>query len=230
MYEFPFGKSELAGVANRTDYDLRQHEEFSGKDLKYFEEATDSTASPQSGKKYWPYVIEPTMGVERIMLALLVDAFHESDGSDGREAGEVVLKLDPRIAPVQVACFPLAKKEDLQEIANSIRCELSENGIRVAYDESGSIGRRYRRQDEIGTPWCVTVDFETLKDRKVTVRDRDSLKQERLEIKELGNYCAEQLNCCCARHGEKYYLGIHKQDPSSDNICDLHKKGPNIDK
>jgi len=185
MYDFPFGKSELAGVANRTDYDLSQHEKFSGKDLKYFDEET--------GEKYWPYVIEPTMGVERMMLALIVDAYSESDGTDGREVGEVVLKLDPRVAPVQVAVFPLSKKDKLPEIAIDIRVKLAEQGIRAVTDESGSIGRRYRRQDEIGTPWCVTVDFDSLEDNKVTVRDRNSLKQERVDISDLPHYFSERL-------------------------------------
>ena len=185
-YNFPFGWSELAGVANRTDFDLKSHEKFSKKDLQYFDEET--------GEKYIPYVIEPTMGIERVMLAALVDGFKESDGSDGREKGEVVMRLHPVIAPVQVGVFPLVKKDKLPEIAQKITRELSEKEIRSFYDETGSIGRRYRRQDEIGTPWCVTVDFETLKDDSVTVRDRDSLKQERIKIDELKEYFFEKLN------------------------------------
>lgn len=216
MYDFPFGSSEIAGVANRTDYDLSQHEKFSGKDLQYFDE--------ESGKKYFPYVIEPTMSIERAVLACLVDGYQESDGKDGREKGEVVLALDPRLAPVQVACFPLSKKDELQEIANNIRLELAQEGVRTVYDESGSIGRRYRRQDEIGTPWCVTVDFETLDDKKVTVRDRDSMKQERVDIKELGGYIQDRLGCTCVRSGEKYRLGIHKQEPNTGFICNIHSK------
>lgn len=185
-YEFPFGWSELAGVANRTDYDLSQHEKFSGKDLHYFDEET--------GKKYIPYVIEPTMGVERIMLVLLVDAYHESDGTDGREKGEVVMKLNSTIAPIQVGVFPLVKKDKLPDIAKEIYKELSEKRIRAFYDESGSIGRRYRRQDETGTPWCVTVDFDSLEDNSVTVRDRDTLKQERIKIDDLKSYIFSKLN------------------------------------
>lgn len=185
MYDFPFGKSELAGVANRTDFDLSQHEKSSGTDLKYFDE--------ESGKKYIPYVIEPTMGIERAMLAALVDGYLESDGSDGREKGEVVLKLDPKIAPVQVACFPLMKKEDLPKIANEIRLTLVKAGIRSISDESGSVGRRYRRQDEIGTPWCVTVDFDSLKDDSVTIRDRDTMKQERVSIDKVVDYISDKL-------------------------------------
>jgi glycyl-tRNA synthetase len=186
MYEFPFGLSELAGVANRTDYDLSQHEKFAKKDLHYFD--------PENGEKYIPYVIEPTMGVERIMLAALVDGYVESDGSDGREKGEVVLKLNPTIAPIQVAVFPLVKKEGLPEIAKKIKQNLAEKIIRSFYDESGSIGRRYRRQDETGTPWCITVDFDSLKDDSVTVRDRDTLKQERVKISKLEEYFFSKLN------------------------------------
>lgn len=185
-YNFPFGWSELAGVANRTDYDLSQHEKFSGKDLHYFDEST--------GKKYIPYVIEPTMGVERIMMVLLVDAYHESDGADGREKGEVVMKLNPTIAPIQVGVFPLVKKDKLPEMAKNIYKELTDKRIRAFYDESGSIGRRYRRQDETGTPWCVTVDFDSLEDGAVTVRDRDTLKQERVKIDELKNYIFSKLD------------------------------------
>jgi glycyl-tRNA synthetase len=185
-YEFPFGWSELAGVANRTDFDLKRHEEFSGRDLHYFDE--------ELGKKYIPYVIEPTMGVDRIVLALIVDGYGESDGTDGREKGEVVLKLHPAIAPVQVACFPLVKKDKLPEIAHKITNELLSAGIRSFYDESASIGRRYRRQDEIGTPWCVTVDFDSLKDNSVTVRDRDTLQQERIKIDDLKEYFFSKFN------------------------------------
>ena len=185
MYEFPFGISEIAGVANRTDYDLLQHEKFSGKDLHYFDE--------QSGEKYIPYVIEPTMSIERAMLAALVDGYTESDGTDGREKGEVVLKLNAKIAPVQVGVFPLVKKDKLPEIANNIRLDLVKQGIRSYYDESGSIGRRYRRLDEIGTPWCITVDFDSLKDDTVTIRDRDTLKQERIKISEIEKYISSKL-------------------------------------
>ena len=185
-YKFSFGWSELAGIANRTDYDLSQHEKFSGRDLHYFDE--------QSGKKYFPFVIEPTMSLERVMLVCLVDGYRESDGSDGRERGEVVMKLHPQIAPVQAGVFPLVKKDKLPEMAKKINRDLARAGLRVFYDESGSIGRRYRRQDEIGTPWCVTVDFETLKDNAVTVRDRDTLKQDRVKIGNLSSYIFSKSN------------------------------------
>jgi glycyl-tRNA synthetase len=186
MYDFPFGVSELAGVANRTDYDLTQHEKFSGKDLHYFDE--------ESGKKISPYVIEPTMGVDRILLACLIDGFHESDGSDGREKGEIMLRLHPKISPIQVAVFPLMKRDKLPKIANDIRYQATLCGFRADYDESGSIGKRYRRQDEIGTPYCVTVDYDTLKDDSVTIRDRDTMKQERIKISEVNNYLFEKIN------------------------------------
>ncbi len=177
-YEFPFGWGEVWGCANRTDFDLKQHMEHSGKDLSWFDEETK--------EKFVPYVIEPALGLDRALLMLLVDAFHVSDGTDGREAGESVLKLHPRIAPVTAAVFPLVKKEQLPQIAKEIVASLRDAGIGyVQYDESGSIGRRYRRQDEIGTPWCITVDFDSQADKTVTLRHRDTLEQERVSIAEL---------------------------------------------
>ncbi len=184
-YRFPFGWGELAGVANRTDFDLKQHAKVSGKDLYYFDEETK--------EKYIPYVIEPTMGIERIMLAILVDGYYESDGSDGRERGETVLRISPVVAPTQVAVFPLVNKDKLPNISQDIAKDLNSVRIRAFYDSSGSIGRRYRRQDEIGTPWCVTVDFQTLEDNSVTIRDRDSLKQKRVKVEDLKNYFFSKL-------------------------------------
>lgn len=184
-YAFPFGVSELAGIAQRTDYDLKQHMENSGQDLRYFDEVT--------GERYIPYVVEPSMGVDRAMLAFLVDAYDESDGSDGRAAGEVTLRLHPKIAPVKVGVFPLVKKENLPEIARDIANKLRENGIAVFYDESGSVGRRYRRQDEVGTPWCVTVDFDSLNDQTVTLRDRDTMQQERVKIDDVVSIISSKL-------------------------------------
>jgi glycyl-tRNA synthetase len=178
-YKFPFGVSELAGVAQRTDYDLKAH------NLEYFEE--------ESGKRFVPYVVEPSMGIDRATLAILCDAYDESDGSDGRTAGEITLRLDPKIAPVKVAVFPLIKKEGLPEIAKKIAHDLRKNGIETYYDESGSVGRRYRRQDEIGTPWCVTVDFDSLKDNSVTLRDRDTMKQERVGVSNIGKWILDKL-------------------------------------
>ena len=184
-YDFPFGMSELAGVAQRTKFDLEQHEKHSGIEQKYFDEANN--------KKYIPYVVEPTMGVDRATLAFLVDAYDESDGTDGREKGEVTLRLDPRLAPIKVAVFPLMKKEGMPEIAKEIIADLRSAGVATFYDESGSIGRRYRRQDEIGTPFCITIDFDSIKEKTVTVRDRDTMKQERIKISKLNDCLLEKL-------------------------------------
>lgn len=184
-YEFPFGVSELGGIAQRTDYDLSQHEKISGQDLKFFDEV--------SAKKYLPFVVEPALGVDRATLACLCDAYDESKGDDGRAEGEVTLRLDPKIAPVKVGIFPLMKKEGLPEISQSIAKDLRAKGISIFYDESGSVGRRYRRQDEIGTPWCVTVDFDTLKDNTVTVRDRDTMEQKRVAVEGIARYFTEKL-------------------------------------
>jgi len=180
-FRFPFGEKELTGVANRTDFDLKNHEEFSGQDLKYFDEA--------SGKKYWPYVIEPTLGIGRLALAAICDAFEEisggRSGAEGAGEEEVVMHFAPKIAPVKVAVLPLVKK--LSEPAKKIYLDLKKCYV-SEFDESGTIGRRYRRQDEIGTPYCITFDFDSLKDKKVTVRDRDSMKQDRVEIDKLSQF------------------------------------------
>lgn len=178
-YEFPFGVSELAGIAQRTDYDLKAH------NIQYFDE--------ESGKRFTPYVIEPSLGIERALLAILCEAYCESDGSDGREKGEIVLRLKPMIAPIKVAVLPLVKKEGLTKIARDIECQLKAAGIEVYYDESGSVGRRYRRQDEIGTPWCITVDFDSLEDKKVTIRDRDTMKQERISVSSIVKFVSDKF-------------------------------------
>jgi len=181
-YKFPFGWSELAGVANRTDFDLSQHSKFSGKDLNYFDE--------EAGKSYVPFVIEPTLGVERLLLALLVDAYEEIKGgrtktTKSAKETEAVLKLDKKIAPIKVAVFPLVKnKPELVKKAKEV-FEMLKPDFMCQYDEADSIGRRYRRQDEIGTPFAITVDFETLEKDDVTIRDRDTMKQERVKIKDL---------------------------------------------
>lgn len=185
-YKFPFGVSELAGIAQRTDYDLQQHAKASSQDLRYFNE--------QTGERYTPYVVEPSMGVERAMLAFLIDAYDESDGNDDRQLGEVTLRLHPKIAPIKVAVFPLMKKEGMPEMAKEIAKDLRAAGIETFYDESGSVGRRYRRQDEIGTPWCVTVDFDSIKDKTVTLRERDSMKQERVGVSEIIKLISEKLH------------------------------------
>jgi glycyl-tRNA synthetase len=181
-YKFPFGTKELTGLANRTDYDLKEHEKMSGKDLKYFDQ--------ESGEKYLPFVIEPTLGIERLMLAIICDAYDEIEGgrtetTESAKEKEVVMHFDPSVAPVKVAILPLVKK--LSKEATEIYKDIKKCFVSI-YDEAGTIGRRYRRQDEIGTPFCVTFDFDSLKDKKVTVRDRDTMKQERIAIKDLKNY------------------------------------------
>ncbi|HEX2729533.1 MAG TPA: glycine--tRNA ligase, partial [Rubrobacteraceae bacterium] len=170
-YNFPFaGWSELEGIANRTDFDLKQHAAHSGENLEYFDQAT--------GERYTPYVIEPAGGPDRIMLAFLSDAYEEEEaGGETR----TVLKLHPRIAPIKAAVFPLSKKEPVSTVARKLYDDLK-GDYRIFYDDSGSIGRRYRRQDEAGTPFCVTVDFDTMDDKSVTIRDRDTMQQERIPL------------------------------------------------
>ncbi len=172
-YEFPFGWSELEGIANRGDFDLKQHMEYSGRDLTYFDEAARS--------RYVPYVIEPSAGVDRPLLAFLVDAYDEEEVEGDRR---IVLRLDPRLAPFKAGVYPLLRKEGQPERAQEIRDILKEH-FPVVYDQAGSIGRRYRRQDEIGTPFGITVDHETMKDRTVTLRDRDAMTQVRIPVDRL---------------------------------------------
>ena len=180
------GWSELEGIANRTDFDLKAHEAASGQDLSYFDPATD--------ERYHPYVIEPAAGATRATLAFLYDAYRveQVPDADGTLQERVVLKLDPRLAPYQVAVLPLSKKPELSEVSRQV-FDLLKIDRMVEYDETQSIGRRYRRQDEIGTPACVTVDFETLEDRAVTVRDRDTMAQDRVSIDRLPAYLDERL-------------------------------------
>lgn len=177
-FEFPFGWKELCGLAYRTDFDLRRHQEYSGVDLTYFDQAT--------GERFLPHVVEPTMGVERLMLALMVDAYHEEDAVDvaGKPYRRVVLRFHPRMAPYKAAVLPLMKKPELVAKANEV-WDLLRPEFPTDYDETQSIGRRYRRQDEIGTPFCVTIDYDTLEDDSVTIRDRDSMEQVRVPIAEL---------------------------------------------
>jgi len=183
-YNFPFGWDELAGIANRTDFDLTNHEKKSGKDMKYFDEA--------SKRKYIPYVIEPTMGIDRTILALMCDGYTEEKV---KNETRVVFKINSTLAPVKAAILPLVKDKKLIKIAQKLYKEIKEAGVVVEYDESGTIGRRYRRQDEIGTPWCVTLDFDSLKDKKATIRDRDTLKQERVKIAEIKDWLVDELKC-----------------------------------
>ncbi len=182
-YNYPFGGfAELWGCANRTDYDLKQHMEHSGQDLTYFDEET--------GERFIPYVIEPSVGLGRMLLALLYDSYKEyPEGRDGKGESESVLHLPKALAPVRVAVLPLMKKDGLAEKAREIATQLRQE-YATQYDESGAVGRRYRRQDEIGTPHCVTVDYQTLEDGTVTVRDRDSMEQVRLKIEEVAGRIA----------------------------------------
>ncbi|MCL2159853.1 MAG: glycine--tRNA ligase [Oscillospiraceae bacterium] len=174
-YLFPFGWGELMGIANRTDFDLKQHSAVSGENLEY--------SNPDAGEKFVPYVVEPSLGVGRTFLILLCDAYDEQEVAEGDT--RVVLHLHPAVAPIKAAILPLSKK--LAEPAQNIYDELSKFFM-VDYDDSGSIGKRYRRQDEIGTPFCVTVDFATPEDGSVTVRDRDTMEQIRIKIDELYEY------------------------------------------
>ena len=170
-YDYPSaGWSELEGIANRTDFDLKQHARHSGENLEYIDQATNN--------RYVPYVIEPAVSPDRIMLAFLVDAYTEEEVNG---EGRTVLKLHPRLAPTKAAVFPLSKKEPVSTIAKELHDDLK-GDYRLFYDDSGSIGRRYRRQDEAGTPFCVTVDFDTIEDKQVTIRDRDTLQQERVPL------------------------------------------------
>lgn len=187
-YRFPFGWKELAGVANREDFDLRNHQRHSGEELSYFDEGKK--------KKYHPFVIEPTLGIDRAILAILVDSF-EVVGSrtetENAKNQEIILRLPKKLAPFKAAVFPLVKKEKLVKIARKIFNELQKQGLNVFYDQSGSIGRRYRRQDEIGTPYCITVDFDSLEDKKATIRDRDSMKQKRVEVSQIADQLRKAL-------------------------------------
>jgi glycyl-tRNA synthetase len=181
-YLFPIGWSELEGIANRGDFDLTQHAEFSGEKLEYFDPAT--------GERYVPHVIEPAAGADRATLAFLVDAYDEEE-----VAGEqrTVLRLHPRIAPVKVAVMPLVKKDGQPELAREVYKQLR-GRMQSEYDEGGSIGKRYRRQDEIGTPWGVTIDHQSIQDGTVTLRDRDSLAQERVQIESLSGELQRRLD------------------------------------
>ena len=180
-FKFPFGFGELWGIADRTDYDLKQHMQHSGEDFTY-------TDPMDPSKKYVPYCIEPSVGVERLVLAFLSSAYTEEEVSEGDT--RIVLKLHPFLAPIKVAVLPLSKK--LSDKANEVYERLVKK-YRCDYDEAGSIGKRYRRQDEIGTPYCVTVDFDTLEDECVTVRDRDTMEQVRIKIDELEKFIEEKI-------------------------------------
>jgi glycyl-tRNA synthetase len=193
--EYKFGFSgrdfeELEGIANRTDFDLTQHSKFSGQDLSYFDQAT--------GERYTPYVIEPAAGLTRSFMAFLIDAYTEDEAPNtkGGVDKRTLLRLDPRLAPVKVAVLPLSRNADLSPKAKGLAADLRSAGWNVDFDDAGAIGRRYRRQDEIGTPYCVTVDFDTLEDDAVTIRERDTMKQERIGLGQVKSYFAERLLGC----------------------------------
>ena len=182
MFKYPFGVQELEGIAVRGNFDLTQHQKFSGKPLEYFDE--------ERKQKYLPYVIEPSVGVDRTLLALLVSAYDEDEINGERR---VVLHFKPQIAPVKIAVFPLVKnKPELVEKARALFKRLQKRWY-TAYDEAGAIGRRYRRMDEIGTPWCVTVDFDSLDNHTYTLRDRDTTQQTRLSEDELIKFFEQHL-------------------------------------
>ncbi|MDO8473962.1 MAG: glycine--tRNA ligase [bacterium] len=187
-YEYPFGQKELYGLAYRGDFDLKNHMQASGQDLRY----TDT----ETQEKFLPHVIEPTWGVDRSVLVAMLEAYHEEDAptaEEGESAKRVVMKFPAWLAPVKVAILPLSKKEELSKVAKPIFETLSKQFV-CEYDETQSIGKRYRRQDEIGTPLCITVDFETLQDNAVTIRDRDTMKQERILVKDLAGEATKRLH------------------------------------
>ncbi len=189
-YEFPFGFGEIEGIHNRTDYDLKRHTEFSGKKIEYFDD--------QTKERFIPYVIETSAGASRSFMAFLLNAYDEEEvvkeNSDGTKSSEVrtVLHLHPAFAPIKAAVFPLVNRDGMQDIARNITEDLR-NYMRVFYDDSGAVGRRYRRQDECGTPFCITVDSDTLSDNTVTVRERDSMVQERINKDNLAEYLLKKI-------------------------------------
>ena len=186
-YKFPFGLSELHAIAYRADYDLECHIKASGEDLRI----TDM----ETGRKFTPHVIEPTFGIDRTLFAIICSAYCEEEAptANGKKETRTVLKLPKHLAPIKVAILPLSKKKELINVANKIWDEIRPNWM-SEYDETQSIGRRYRRQDEIGTPYCVTIDFDTLKDSAVTIRNRDTMKQERIKINKIIDYLKKKLD------------------------------------
>jgi len=188
-YKFPFGWREIEGIHNRGDWDLSRHTQFSGQNFRY---SDDKYKEP-----FFPYIIETSGGADRVALVFLADAFTEvetrSGDEDAKHEKEIVLKLPYALAPIKIAILPLAKKEPLQKLAHEIETLLRNHYV-TQYDETGSIGKRYRRQDEIGTPFCITVDFDSLEDKQVTIRDRDSMQQDRITIKDLENYFLSRLS------------------------------------
>ena len=185
-YLFPFGWGEIEGIHNRKDYDLSRHEQFSGKNMKYFDEETK--------EKFTPFVIETSAGASRSFMAFLVESYNEEEAPTAERTMEmrVVMKLHPKLAPIKIAIFPLVNRDGMPELARKLEADLRPY-FRVFYDDSGAVGRRYRRQDEVGTPYCVTVDSQTLEDQTVTIRDRDSMAQERIASSQLKEYFMTKL-------------------------------------
>jgi glycyl-tRNA synthetase len=188
-YQFPFGWGEIEGIHNRTDFDLKRHTEYSGKKLEYFDD--------QTRERFIPYVIETAAGVTRSFFAFLCNAYDEEeiakdlDGTSSTES-RTVLQFHPSLAPIKAAVFPLVNREGMQEIARNITEDLRKD-LKVFYDDSGAVGRRYRRQDECGTPYCITVDSDTLNNNTVTIRDRDTMRQERIGIDRIAEYLKSML-------------------------------------
>ncbi len=195
-YKYPWGYDELEGVASRTDYDLKKHAEQSGTKLSYFDQQKTDPDTGKNGWRYTPYVIEPAAGATRGLLVYLMDAYIEETVKDakGNEATRIVMKIHTKLAPIKVAILPLVKKEGLPEIARKLVNELFELGINARYDEQHSIGKRYRRHDEAGTPFCITIDGQTKEDKSVTIRDRDTMKQERIPLANLKEIIQKRLS------------------------------------
>ncbi|MCK5690548.1 glycine--tRNA ligase [Myxococcota bacterium] len=185
-YDYPWGWDELEGVASRTDYDLGKHEEASRQKLSYFDQQKQNPETGKNGWRYLPYVIEPAAGATRGMLVYLIDAYNEEEVTDakGKTTTRTVLKLHPRLAPIKAAVLPLVKKEGMPEIARELVKKFLSAGVNASYDEQHAIGKRYRRHDEAGTPYCITIDGQTKEDGTVTIRDRDTMKQERIPMDE----------------------------------------------
>ena len=195
-YEYPWGWDELEGIASRTDYDLNKHSKASGTKLSYFDPQKKNPETGKLGWRYTPYVVEPAAGLTRSVLCYLLDAYHEEKGLDakGNEKTRVLLKLHPQLAPFKAAILPLLKKDGQPELARKLCSQFRSRSIPVSYDENQSIGKRYAKHDEIGTPYCITIDAESLVDEKVTIRDRDTTKQHRVAIKEALEIVCNRLN------------------------------------
>jgi glycyl-tRNA synthetase len=185
-FQFPFGFGEIEGIHSRTNFDLSRHEEFSGKNMKYFDE--------QTKERYIPYVIETSVGASRSCMAFICNAYHveKAPTAEGGEEERTVMRFHPRLAPIKAAVLPLVNRDGMDELARKLATDMQKR-FKVFYDDSGAIGRRYRRQDEVGTPYCITVDSQTLTDRTVTVRERDSMQQQRINLDSITSWLTERL-------------------------------------